>query len=122
MRKSCSIGIIFRIRAIRDNKNLHILIQSAPTPKTVTLITINLIERLSDCHSTSFQFYMDKRQTIHKNRHIIAVIVISRIFRIFCGISYFSQHFVLVNHLQTVIMYVSLIDQPDILRASVITL
>ena len=52
--ETCSIGIILRVRAVGDNKYLHILKKTAACPKTVTLIAVYLIERLTDRHTTPF--------------------------------------------------------------------
>ena len=44
------VGVVFCIRAIGDNENLYILIQTATSPKAVPLVTVDLVERLFDGH------------------------------------------------------------------------
>ena len=45
------IGVVFRVRAVGDNENLYILIQTATSPKAVPLVTVDLVERLFDGHT-----------------------------------------------------------------------
>ena len=45
------VGVVFCVRAVGDNENLHILIQPAASPKAVPLVTVDLVERLFDGHT-----------------------------------------------------------------------
>ena len=69
------IGVVFRVRAVGDNKNLHVLVQTAASPKAVPLVTVDLVECLLDRHTAPLQFHMNQRQTVYQNRDIIAVII-----------------------------------------------
>ena len=97
------LRVIFGIGAVGYDENLHIFIKSAACPKTISLITVNLVECLFELNSSSLQFYMNKRQTIDENGNIIASIVISLFL------------FVLVNDLEVIVMNVLLVNQVDIL-------
>ena len=76
------VGVVFCIRAIGDNENLYILIQTATSPKAVPLVTVDLVERLFDGHTAPLQFHMNQRQTVYQNRDIIAVIIVAAILHI----------------------------------------
>ena len=111
------IGIILRIRPIRNDENLHILIQSRTRPKTIALVAIDLIERLANLHAAPLQLQMHERQAIDENRHIIAVRMRCRIL---CLSVRTALHRILIDDLQTIVVNVLLIDQLDVLRRSVI--
>ena len=102
------IGVVFRVRAVGDNENLHILIQPAARPKAVPLVTVDLVERLLDRHTAPLQFHMNQRQTVYQNRDIIAVIIVAAVFHI------------LVDNLQTVVVDVLFIQQRNIDRRAVL--
>ena len=57
---SGAVGIIFCVRTIGNDKNLNILIQSASSPERIPLITIDLIESLTNRNTSAFQFDMVK--------------------------------------------------------------
>ena len=102
------IGVVFRVRAVGDNENLHILIQPAARPKAVPLVTVDLVECLLDRHTAPLQFHMNQRQTVYQNRDIIAVIIVAAVLHI------------LVNDLQAVVVDVLFIQQRDIDRRAVL--
>ena len=111
------IGIILRIRPVRNDENLHILIQSRTRPKTVALIAVDLIERLANLHAAPLQLQMHERQAVDENCHIIAVRM-SR--RRLCLRIRTALHRILIDDLQTIVINVLLVDQLDVLRRSVI--
>ena len=71
--KSGAVGIVFGVSSIAYYKNLYKLKETRPCPEGIPLVTIYLIERLPNCHTSPLQFHMDHRKTIDKNRHIIAI-------------------------------------------------
>ena len=117
MARTRCIGIILRIRPIRDHKNLDILVQSRARPETVPLIATNLVERLTDLHAAPLQLQMHERQPVHEDRHIIAVRVCRRILpRVRT-----TRHRILIDDLQSVVMDVLLVNQTYILRRAIVT-
>ena len=124
---SGTVGIIFRIRSIGNNKNLNILIQSASCPERIPLIAVDLVECLADGYSSTFQLNMYKRQTIDKNRNIIAVIMLCAVVcanhtaQVALSAALGSIHLVLVDYLQPVIMDVLFIYKCNILGRTIIT-
>ena len=52
--ESRAVGIILGICSIGNNKYLHILIESTACPETVTLISVYLIESLSNGNASAF--------------------------------------------------------------------
>ena len=111
------IGIVLRIRPVRNHKNLDILVQPCARPETVPLIAANLVERLTDLHAAPLQLQMHERQPVHEDRHIIAVRVCRRILpRVRT-----TLHRILIDHLQSVVMDVLLVNQTYILRRAIVT-
>ena len=96
------------MRTIGDYKQLYILIQSAACPTAVTLVSIDLVKRFSNCVPSFFKFNMHQRQSVYQNRHIITSIMLSAIF------------FILVYYLQMIVMNVGFVDQFDVFYISVI--
>ena len=68
MVKSCRVGIILGVRSVRDNEDLNVFIKSTRRPKTISLITVNLIERFTNSNTTTFKFYVNKRKTVYSIR------------------------------------------------------
>ena len=97
------IGIILSVRAVGDHEYLHILKKTRTRPEAVPLIAVYLIERFTDRHTAPFQLDMHKREAVHKHGHVIAVLTLAGI------------DFVLIYHLQAVVMYILLVDKRDIL-------
>ena len=53
------VGVLFGFRSVRNNKYLDVLEKPSSCPETVSLITVNLIERFLDGNSTPFEFYVN---------------------------------------------------------------
>ena len=109
---SGTVGIILCVCTIGNNKNLNIFIQSTFCPERIPLVTINLVESLTDGNTSAFQFNMHKRQTVYQYCNIIAVVMLCTIFR--------ANH-VLIDDLQPVVMDVLLIYECNILGRTVIS-
>ena len=62
---SGTVGIILCVRTIGNNKNLNVFIQSASCPERIPLVAVNLVERLTDGYTSTFQLNMHKRQTVY---------------------------------------------------------
>ena len=108
-----TVRVILRIRPVADNKDLDKLKQAAPCPERISLIPVDLIKRLPDWHSTTFQLNMYERQTIHQDSNIIPVIM-------FCALVCADN--ILVYYLQAVIMNIGFINDCDILGTAIIPL
>ena len=111
--KTCTVGIVLCICSIRNNENLRVFKQTASSPERITLISVNLIKCLTNSHTSAFKFYMNKWQTIHKDRNIIAIVVLC---------TFGSTNNILIDDLKKVVMNILLINKSDILCASIITL
>ena len=111
---SGAVRIILCICTIGNDKNLNVLIQSASCPERIPLVTVNLIERLTDGYTSAFQFNMHKRQTVYQYCNIIAVVMLRTIL---CE----GIHLVLIDDLQPVVMDVLFIYKRNILGRTVIT-
>ena len=103
MVEACRVGVILGVGSVGYDENLHILIQSAACPKTISLIAVNLVERLFELDTSPLQFYMHKRQSIDQYGYIVAGIMVSLLL------------LVLVDDLEVVVMYISLVNQVDVL-------
>ena len=110
---SGTVRIVFCVRAIGNDKDLNILIQSTARPERFSLITVNLVNCLANRNASSPQPNVPERQAVDQYRNIIAVVM-------FCAIL-FADH-ILVDNLQSVIMYVCFINQCNILGFPTITL
>ena len=108
-----TVGVIFSIRAVGDDKNLHVFEQPATSPERIPLVAFNLIECLTDGNTPALQFHMHQRQSIDKNGHIVAVVV-SCAFRL--------PNNILIDDLQSVVVYIFMIDKRDVLGHGIITL
>ena len=97
---SGTVGIIFRIRAVGNHKNLNVLIQSASCPEGFPLIAVDLVKCLADRNTSAFQLDMYKRQSVDQYRNIIAVIMLCAVLR---------ANRVLINDLQSVIVNIGFI-------------
>ena len=111
------IGIVLRIRPIRDHKNLDILVQPCARPEAVPLIATNLVERLTDLHTAPLQLQMHERQPVHEDRHIIAIRVCRRMLpRVRT-----AHRRILIDHLQSVVVDMFLVNQTYIFRRAIVT-
>ena len=108
MGKACGIGIVFGFRSVADEENLYIIVESAPCPKGIPFVAVDLVERLFQRHSPALQFAMHQRKSVHQDSHIIAV-----------GIFAPFGH-ILVEYLHMVVVYILLVDELDVLRSPVV--
>ena len=102
------VGIIFGVSSVRDNKNLHILIQTAGCPKAVPLVTFDLIKSFPNGNAPAFQLRMNKGQSVDQYGNIIA------------GIPVAPAFFILIDNLQPVVMNILFIDELNVFGRSVI--
>ena len=99
------VGVIFRVRAIGDDENLHELIQPAGGPEAIPLIAVDLVERLPNGHTAAFQLNVNQRQTIDQHRHIIAIIMRSALL---------SGDGILMDDLQAIVMDALFVDELNV--------
>ena len=109
--KTGAVGIVFRVRAVGDDKNLHILKQPRTGIERIALVAVDLIERLADGNAAALQFNVNKRKAVDEHGHIIAVVVLRAVV---------FGDYVLIGDLQTVVVNVLFVNQRDIFRTSVI--
>lgn len=109
---SGGVGIILGVTTVRDHKDLHIFKQTAPGKEAVALIAVDLVERLADRDAAAFQLDMYHRQTVDKDRHVIAVVVLC---------AFIPTDLILVDDLHKVVVDVLLVDQRDVLAGAVVT-
>ena len=107
------VGIIFCVRPVADNKNLHVVKKSATRPKRISAVTIDLIKRLANGNAAPFQLDVHERETVYQNRHVVAVGVPG---------SLRGADFVLIDNLQAIVMDIGAVDERDIFRHAVIAL
>src|SRR5699024_7647004 len=73
---------------------------------------IDLIERLTDIHTTALQLDVHHRQAVDQHRDVVPISPGALVL--------LNTGAVLVDHLQTVVVYVRLVDEPDILRRPIV--
>ena len=103
------IGIILRISAIGNDKNLHIFIEAGRSPEGIPLVPLDLVESLTDGHTSPLELHMHQRKAVHQNGHIITGLVASLFL------------FVLVNHLELVVMNMFLVQKINIFCGSIVS-
>jgi hypothetical protein len=108
-----AVGVILGIRAVGNDKDLHILEQAAACPEGIPLVAVDLIERLADGYAAALQLDVHQRQTVDKNGHVVAVVVPG---------AFFGADRVLIDDLQEVRVDVPLVDQRDVLGGAVVSL
>ena len=97
------VRVVLGAGAVRDNEQLHILIKTATSPKTVPLVSINLVKRLSEWFTTALQLNVNQRETVYKDGNIVTVVKVTAVL------------YILVNDLYRVVVDVLLINQSDVL-------
>ena len=103
-----SIGIIFRVRTVGNHKDLNILIQTATSPKRLTLIPVNLQICSFQRNAPALQLYMNNRQAVAQNCHIITIGMQAAI------------DLILIDDLKPIVMQILLINQPNIHRLAAV--
>ena len=53
MGKAGGVAIIFCLRTVRDNEDLHVLEESGAAPERLALIAVDLVEGFADGHTTA---------------------------------------------------------------------
>ena len=64
MLPSGGVRVVLRQRAITDHEQLHVVEQAGAGPETVTLVAVDLIERLTNIDPAPLQLHMHERQTV----------------------------------------------------------
>ena len=108
-----AVGIILRIRAVGDDKQLDILKETGPRPEGIPLVAVDLVEGLPDGYSPALELHMDQRQSVHQDRDIIAIVMPGTLA---------LGHDILVDDLEGVIVHILLVDQGDVLRQGIVPL
>ena len=109
--KTSAVGVVLRISAVGDDEDLHVFVQSAACPKAISLVTVNLVERLSNRYATAFQLDVYQRESVHQNGHIVTVVML-------CPLG--LGDLVLVDDLQEVVVDVLLIDEGNVLGRTIV--
>ena len=97
------VGVVFGICSIGDDKYLHILIQSASCPETVSLIAVYLVKGLFQLYAPVFQLNVYEGESVDKYCHVVPRVVVSAFLDI------------LVYDLEGVIMDIVLVNEFDVL-------
>ena len=104
------VGIILGMRTVGDDEYLNVLLEAATCPETIPLIAVDLIERFFERNAAALEFNMNQRESVYEYGHVVAVIIVAVAFG------------VLVDDLQRIIVDDFLVDQRDVLAASVVAL
>ena len=104
------VGIVLGMRTVGDHEYLHVLVKAAAGPEAIPLITVDLIKCFLECNAAAFELNMNKRESVYEYGHVVAIIIVAAAFG------------VLVDDLQRIIVDDFLVDQRDVLGASVVAL
>ena len=108
-----AVGIILRIGAVGDDKELDILKEAGSGPEGIPLVAVNLVEGLADGHSPAFEFHMNQRQAVDQNGDIIAIVMPGALA---------LGHDVLVDDLKGIAVHVLPVNEGDILGHAIVPL
>lgn len=100
---SGGVRVVFGVGAVRDDKNLYILVQPAACPETVALVSVYLVERFSQLVASAFQFNVDEGESVDEDGHVVPRVVVSS-----------SFFYVLVDDLNEIVVYVVLVNEVDV--------
>ena len=92
---------------------MHIFKQATARPEGVPLVALDLVKGLADGDAPAFEFHVHQGQTVDEDGHIIAIVVFGALL---------LAIFVLVEHLQAVVMDILFIDNANIFRSAIVTL
>ena len=109
MRNAGSITVVLGLRAVADDKYLHVLKQSASGPETFPVVAPYLVKGLFYVHSSAFQLHVYQWQSVHQDSHVVTVLVAA------------TFGHILVDNLQVVIVYVLFVEQINVLGGTVLT-
>ena len=102
MAVTSGVAVVFGLRTVGDNEDLHILIERASCPEGFPAIAVDLVEGFLEAHTSALQLDMYQWQAVHKDGHVVAV----RAFAI--------VHLVLVDYLGGVVVNVLCVDEVDV--------
>ena len=105
------VGVVFGVGAVGNDKDLHILKQTAARPEGLPLVAVDLVEGFPDGYAPAFEFHMHQRQPIDQDGHVIAVVMAGALV---------PADGVLVDDLQAVLVDVFFVDQGDVFGAAVV--
>ena len=74
MGKAGGVAVVFRLGAVGDDKDLHVLEEAGAAPERLALVAVDLVEGLTDGHAPPLQLHVDEWQAIDEDRHIVTVV------------------------------------------------
>ena len=108
MGKAGGVAVIFRLDAVGDDKDLHVLEEAGAAPERLALVAVDLVEGLADGHAPPLQLHVDEREAIDEDRHIVAVVPRP------------ALGGVLVDDLQTVVVDILFVKDTDVTLLAVV--
>ena len=106
------VGVVLRQSAVTNHEKLHVLEQPRARPKTVPLVAVNLVERLTNVHTATLKLNVNHRQAIDQHGDVVAVRVVRA--------THAAVDLVLVDDLQSVVVDVLLVEQSDVLGRAIL--
>ena len=93
------IAVILGVRPVADDEYLNIFVEAGRSPETIPLIAIDLVECFANSHAPAFQFRVDHRKAVHKDSHIVPIVMPAVVI------------YILVDDLQAVVMDAPAVNQ-----------
>jgi hypothetical protein len=106
------VAVVLGQRAVADHEDLDVVEQPGARPEAVTLVAVDLVERLADVDPATLQLDVDERQAIDEDSDVVAVAAGRPAVAL--------GDLVLVEDLEVVVVDVGLVDQLDVLRRPVV--
>ena len=71
------VGVVLSVHTVADHEDLHVLKKGSAGTKGMLLVAIDLVEGFFEFQPTAFEFDLYQRQTVDKQRYIVAVLVLA---------------------------------------------
>jgi len=107
---SGGVGVVLGMRAVGDDKKLHVLKQPRAAPETLATVAIDLVEGFAQGDAAAFELHVHHREAVDQDGHVVT------------GNVFALGRFILVEHLQPVVVDGALIQQVDVLVGAVVAL
>lgn len=94
--------------AVGDDEDLDVAEQAGARPEGVALVAVDLVEGLADGHAAALELDVHQRQAVDEDGDVVA------------GVVGTGLDDVLVGDLQTIVVDVPLVDEPNVLGLAVV--
>ncbi len=102
------VGVVLGMRAVGEDKELHVFKQPRAAPEAFAVVAIDLVEGFTQGNAAAFELHVHHRKSVDQNGHIVARWVFA------------LGSFILVKHLEAVVVDGAFIKQVNVLVGAVV--